>query len=111
MAIAERYACDKCGYAVDAWSDGNPYYIDESGQKKYAYHPDHVALSKCIGNDVPYLCLACGLGFNIDSRSAAMECPRCQSKDIAEFVNVGGHRCPRCKSGMFSSDPKLILIS
>lgn len=40
MAEGIRYICDNCSRAIEAWSDGNPYYIDDSGNKKYAYHPD-----------------------------------------------------------------------
>ena len=29
------------GDPIEAWSDGNPYYIDDAGDKQYAYHPDH----------------------------------------------------------------------
>jgi hypothetical protein len=29
-----------CGRKIDAWSDGNPFYIDETGKKQYAYHLD-----------------------------------------------------------------------
>jgi len=68
MAEAVRYLCDYCSKAVKAWSDGNPYYIDETGNKRYAYHPDQGGMSKCIGNDSPYLCLACGAEFSVDSR-------------------------------------------
>ena len=57
MAMAIRFVCGGCERTIEAWSDGNPYYIDEAGAKKYAYHPDHERLSKCIGNDDPHLCL------------------------------------------------------
>ena len=60
MADMKRCVCDNCHKAIESWSDGNPYYIDEAGAKKYAYHPDHERLSKCIGNDDPHLCTACG---------------------------------------------------
>jgi len=48
MAEAVRYVCGKCGHAIEAWSDGNPYYIDDAGTKQYAYHPDHERLARCI---------------------------------------------------------------
>ena len=36
MAQAIRYVCGGCGHRTEAWSDGNPYYIDETGRKQYA---------------------------------------------------------------------------
>jgi len=35
MAEGIRYVCSECGRSVEAWSDGNPYYIDENGQEIY----------------------------------------------------------------------------
>jgi hypothetical protein len=40
MAECIRFVCSGCRHSVDAWSDGNPFYIDESGNKQYAYHPN-----------------------------------------------------------------------
>jgi hypothetical protein len=51
MAEGRRFVCDECGDSVEAWSDGNPYFVTEDGRKQYAYHPDHEALRKCSGND------------------------------------------------------------
>lgn len=31
--------CDKCGFEVDAWDDGNPYVQDSKGKRHYFYHP------------------------------------------------------------------------
>lgn len=41
MAMGARLVCSHCTRAVEAWSDGNPYYLDEQGNKHYAYHPNH----------------------------------------------------------------------
>ena len=41
MAECVQFVCSDCGMSVEAWSDGNPFYIDETGSKKYAYHPNH----------------------------------------------------------------------
>jgi hypothetical protein len=75
MAMALRFVCGNCHRAIEAWDDGNPYYIDEASGKKYAHHPDHEALARCVGNDSPHLCLACGQKFMVDSRSPAANCP------------------------------------
>jgi hypothetical protein len=69
MTQAQRFVCDRCGHAVEAWSDGNPYYNDEAGDKQYDYHPNRERLARCIGNDSPHLCLGCGTEFKVDSRA------------------------------------------
>lgn len=53
MAETVRFTCSELGKTIEAWSDGNPYHIDENGQKQYAYHPDHENLARRIGNDSP----------------------------------------------------------
>ena len=111
MAEGVRFVCDKCGHVKEAWSDGNPYYLDPSGRKEYAYHPDHEGLAKCIGNDTPHLCLACGKEFNVDSRSPRTDCPHCQSDDIADSFQLNGRRCPQCKAGSFYQDPDYMCVS
>lgn len=67
MAERVSFQCNHCDQAVGAWSDGNPYYIDDQGKKVCAYHPDHEGLAKCTDNDIPYICLECGHKFNNDS--------------------------------------------
>ncbi len=105
MAEGVRHVCSACRRAIEAWSDGNPYYIDEAGQKQYAYHPDHERLARCIGNDTPHLCLGCGYEFNVDSRAPAAGCPTCTSGDIVDTFQLSGRRCPYCKEGLFAVDP------
>ena len=111
MAQAVRYVCGGCGRAVEAWSDGKPYYIDDDGSKRYAYHPDHERLARCIGNDIPHLCLSCGREFPVDSREPARACPGCGAGDIAPTYHLGGRRCPSCKAGEFGVDPDFFCIS
>jgi DNA-directed RNA polymerase subunit RPC12/RpoP len=111
MAEGIRYFCDNCNRNIETWSDGNPYYIDEGGKKKYAYHPDHDSLDKCIGNDSPYICLSCGEAFKVDSRTPITECPKCRVSNISAAFELSGLRCPYCKKGVFKRDPKFCLIS
>ncbi|MFM8581349.1 MAG: hypothetical protein ACKOFW_07580, partial [Planctomycetaceae bacterium] len=101
MAMGTQIKCDKCGRGVMSWDDGNPYYIDEQGQKHYAYHPDHEALERCIGNDAESMCLDCGLEFKVDSRAPVTACPGCHSTHWVETSDLPGKRCPSCKSGTF----------
>jgi hypothetical protein len=55
MAESRRFVCTQCAHEIEAWSDGNPFYLDERGRKRHAYHPDHENLDRCVGNDVPHL--------------------------------------------------------
>ena len=111
MAEGIRYVCGQCGKAVEAWSDGNPYYLDEDGRKQYAYHPDHERLARCIGNDSPRLCLTCGEEFMVDSREPSDCCPKCGSPETANTFELEGRTCPWCKKGVFSMDPDFYCIS
>jgi protein-arginine kinase activator protein McsA len=111
MAECIRYVCDNCGEAIEAWSDGNPYYIDESGKKHYAYHPDHENLARCIGNDSPHLCLACGKQFKVDSRVRRTGCSACDSPEIVDTFHLDGRDCPFCKAGVFADDPDFWCVS
>lgn len=80
MAECIRYLCNHCSKELQSWSDGNPYFINDSGGKEYAYHPDHEGLARCIGNDSPYLCLRCGHGFRVDSRSPSPAARRAEQQ-------------------------------
>ena len=111
MAQCIRYVCQSCGNAIEAWSDGNPYYIDEGRQKQYAYHPDHERLARCTGNDSPHICLDCDKRLLVDSRDPTPHCPKCKSTDIADTYELDGRRCPSCKNGVFAVDPDFFCIS
>jgi DNA-directed RNA polymerase subunit RPC12/RpoP len=111
MAECIRFVCSGCRHSVDAWSDGNPFYIDESGNKQYAYHPNHAELEKCIANDVPHFCLQCGTESKIDSRLDSKVCPECRSENIVDTFNLEGVRCPKCQHGHFGRDKDFFCIS
>lgn len=111
MAEGVRYKCSDCDKAIEAWSDGNPYYYDKNDQKKYAYHPDHEGLSLCIGNDSPHLCLHCGKEFPVDSRAPVSACPKCNSVEMCATFELDGKACPFCKKGTFRPDPTFHVIS
>lgn len=111
MAEAVRSVCGGCGHAIEAWSDGNPYYIDEAGAKQYAYHPDHERLARCIGNDSPYLCLSCGHEFMVDSLAPVTACPKCRAREFADTYHLARKPCPYCKSGEFAADEDFHCVS
>ncbi|MCK4872896.1 MAG: hypothetical protein KAS72_09245 [Phycisphaerales bacterium] len=111
MAEGLRYVCNGCGHAIEAWSDGNPYYIDETGAKQYAYHPDHERLDQCIGNDSPHLCLSCGHEFMMDSLAPVSACSNCAAHKLVPTYQLDGQPCPYCKAGVFVADPDSHCIS
>ncbi len=101
MASGVRFNCNACNFSIESSDDGNPFYLDEHGKKRYAYHPDHEKLAKCIGNDKPHLCLACGEQFMVDSRSPIDRCQKCNSDLIVDTFRLAGRPCPSCKQGTF----------
>ncbi|BCN24545.1 hypothetical protein [Vibrio alfacsensis] len=111
MAQAIVFICSSCDECIESWSSGNPYYIDENGKKKYAYHPNMDALSRCIGSDDPHICLGCGHDFMVDSLAPTTECPKCQSSNIKSEYDVEGEACPYCKKGVFERGIPPLKIS
>ena len=110
MAESVRYLCTHCSQTIEAWSDGNPFYIDKKGSKQYAYHPSPKR-DRCIGNDSPHICLSCGEEFKVDSRKPITECPKCDSTNIADTCKLSGLNCPYCKIGILSVDSDYYYIS
>jgi len=111
MAQCVRFTCPLCSFSTTAWSDGNPYYFDEEGRKQYAYHPDHERLARCIGNDVPHICLECREEFVLDSSAADRACPKCGSRTVCETFSLGGKTCPACHKGPLEADPDFFCVS
>ena len=111
MTECIRLLCSGCGNAIEAWSDGYPFYLDEAGDKVYAYHPDHLELDKCIANDEPHYCLSCGVESNIDSRLTIRACSQCGSRQIVNSFSLEGRTCPVCRDGRFARDPNFHRIS
>ena len=100
MAAGISFVCRGCDKTIEAWDDGNPYYM-EDGQKRYAYHPNHDLLDLCIGNDSPHLCLSCGHQFMVDSNAPITVCPECKARKIVCTMKLDGKACPYCKKGVF----------
>ena len=111
MAECRRFVCSNCDRAIEVWSDGNPYYLDGEGTKHYAHHPGHDGLAKCIGNDVPHLCLTCGTTCNVDSRAPREQCPSCDARPLVPTGKLGGRQCPYCEDGIFEADPAFFAVS
>ncbi len=111
MAEGRYIACSSCRFSLIAWSDGNPYYRDERGRKKYAYHPDHENLARCIGNDEPHLCTACGRQAKVDSLMPITHCRTCKAEALVPQWDLDGVACPKCRCGTLHVDPDRCAIS
>ncbi len=109
MAIGMRFVCRGCDKSIEAWDDGNPYYM-ENGRKQYAYHPSDL-FELCIGNDTPHLCLSCGHEFMVDSNAPITQCPKCKADMIVCTTMLDGKACPYCKQGVFVVDSGWHAIS
>ena len=110
MAACIRFTCTSCGFSIDAWDEGNPFYIDETGKKVYAYHPSEER-SLCIANDESFLCLDCGKQVKIDSRLEQKACPKCKSSRVIDTYQLEGVECPKCRKGHFKQDEGIVAIS
>jgi DNA-directed RNA polymerase subunit RPC12/RpoP len=110
MAEGRVYKCSACAHAIEAWDDGNPYYLDERGEKRYAHHPSPERV-RCTGNDTPVLCLGCGAEALRDSAAPIARCPRCAARGLVATWRLEGRTCPYCKAGTFATDPDSLMIS
>ncbi len=110
MAAGKVFACSHCDRKIEAWDEGDPYYLDKRGKKRHACHPDpHRGL--CTGLDSPVLCLNCGAESVSDSAAPIMHCPKCKAGKIMESWALDGRTCPSCKAGVFAEDPRCFMIS
>ncbi|MGB2401986.1 MAG: hypothetical protein ACPIA7_01100 [Akkermansiaceae bacterium] len=126
MAMSTIYTCDKCGFEVDAWDDGNPYVQDSKGKRHYFYHPENgidlmgklrepIPLPTSnseeseesepffgihTGNAPDHLCRKCGKISQIDPKMDKMICKKCKSEEVTEVTSLAGLKCPKC-SGHF----------
>ena len=98
MAEGVQITCTECDFTTEAWSDGNPYYLDEYGEKRYAYHPAPEA-DLCTAVDVPHICMKCAHQFNVDSAAPIQRCPECNFGRISSLWRLVGKTCPCCQSG------------
>ena len=105
MAERVRWVCSSCRTSVEAWSDGNPYVV-EDGRKRYVYHPNHEALARAVGNDVPVLCLACGAESVRDSQAPEAGCPACGSSHLQDAFDLRRAPLPRVRVRHVRAGPR-----
>ena len=108
MAECIRFVCESCSNAVEAWDDGNPYYYDRRGKKKYAYHPDPKR-ERCVGNDSPRLCLECGAQTMVDSKTPSRPLCHVQFRQDSGSFWAGGTSMPRLQAWGIHPGSELLL--
>lgn len=122
MAMSTIYTCDKCGFKVDAWDDGNPYVEHPKGKRKYFYHPNDedipllrplmeipeesspeevdALLYYHVGNAPDHLCCSCAEISQVDPEVDKLVCQHCGSDKVIDLMKMAGKKCPKC-SGHF----------
>ena len=110
MAAGQVFKCSACSHVFEAWDEGNPYYLDERGEKHYAYHPSPER-ARCTANDTPTLCLSCGAEIMRDSAAPITRCPQCGAGKLVALWLLEGRPCPYCKVGTFTAVPDSYMIS
>ncbi len=113
MAQSWIFECVRCDNHVEAWDDGDPYYVDvrrslqgipRSRCKVYVHHPD-VPDQPLDGIDVPHVCLDCSHGFHVDDQRPRETCTKCRSRNIVDALRLEGRTCPKCRKGSFEGRP------
>lgn len=110
MAWGKVFACSHCNRDIEAWDEGDPYYFDGQGEKRYAFHPDPQR-ELCTGIDLPVLCLNCGAESMNDSASPITQCPQCAGGEIVDMWALDDKLCPYCKAGTFHADETAFMVS
>lgn len=110
MAAGKVLTCSACDRQVEAWDEGDPYFLDAQGEKQYAYHPDPQR-ALCTGLDVPSLCLHCGAETTIDAADVPAPCPQCGQREVVDLWELDGRTCPWCKTGTFAADLGPFMVS
>jgi hypothetical protein len=132
MAAGIRFICSQCRFTVEAWDEGNPYFLSDKGKPQFFYHParerkleEYIQqsagryltgkeredfIASRTGNMSDLLCLDCGNTFRLDLEKRKRICPRrnCKSKNVVDPSMMGGKICPRCKMGTFEIGGALI---
>ena len=110
MALGKTFVCTGCARAIEAWDEGDPYYVDADGERRYVFHPSPER-ERATGVEWPALCLACGAEVTRDSALAPGPCPACGGGDVVDAWALEGRRCPSCRRGEFREDERAVKIS
>ena len=103
MAHGYDFRCTHCAKTIVAWDEGHPFYLDATGKRVYAYHPDPER-DFCTGIESDSLCLDCGKQMRQDVDAFLKPCRKCKGVNIADVTGLEGKGCPFCRRGMFRVD-------
>ena len=131
MASSFVFTCDRCGYSIEAWDEGNPYIEFPAGNRHFFYHPGEMeeirnitrkiigreptredcdsALKQFSGNETDYICRTCQMESRFDPRKDPHACKHCGSSDVVAIFTLTGKKCIKCE-GTFS-EGKFACIS
>ena len=100
MAQGYDLRCSNCEKTIEAWDEGHPFYLDMSGKRVYAYHPDPER-DFCTGVESDCMCLDCGNEMRQDVDALLKPCAKCRGLNIVDVTDLAGKSCPTCKRGVF----------
>jgi hypothetical protein len=123
MAARYEFTCDRCGFSVEAWDDGNPYIEYPKGKRHHFYHPgedeqikeitrtivgheptrqecDNI-LKKYGGNESDFICRSCLKIDQYDESKDPLVCKHCGGESIERTFDLAGKKCLKC-DGIFS---------
>jgi hypothetical protein len=132
MAQCTKFTCDRCGFSVDWWDDGNRYLEWPTGMRQYLYHPRDISETDRImnliygraptwdeykrafelygGNESGFLCFSCAEVNRIDSKRDPMKCKKCGDISLRDVCELTKTECPKCRQGRFD-EGSLVGIS
>ena len=133
MACSVIHRCPVCSFEIEAWSDGNPYILDDRNRPKFYYHPCEserieiiascewarsktdaelsqiLELKSGIMSDM--ICLECAGKFKCDTEKKKPKCRKCGSENVHDQFLLEGVTCPKCHRGQFPDVPERGAIS
>ncbi|HEX8915107.1 MAG TPA: hypothetical protein VF796_22340 [Humisphaera sp.] len=114
MPLIQRYACDRCDFALPTGWGGYAYATDDAGRRVVCPHPEEDAKvlevtgmawaaayeAGRVGHNSHCVCLACVRQFDLDPRRDPVACPACSSAAVRSALDSVGRECPKCKAGV-----------
>jgi hypothetical protein len=123
MAQCTKSTCERCGFPVDWWNDGNRYLEWPAGMRHYLYHPRDISETERImnliygqspsqadynrafqlygGNESAFLCLSCAEVSRIDPKRHPMKCKKCGASSLRAVRGLAKTSAQNCRQGRF----------
>lgn len=130
MPLLLQFSCDSCDFELKTWENGLVYVTDDKMEIIECSHPGEwykVARVLKIDEDeifgFPYIripnpdlypllnervdvlsdcmCQDCAAVNKLDYQRDERQCAECESSSIIPVDNLGGFKCPKCKTGTF----------